>query len=59
MQCMFCSNVCVHMFVFEQTRLMNQKKLKKEVSNAGCRIYTGSIDCLVQVCVFLILILVL
>jgi hypothetical protein len=31
---------------------MNQKKLKKEVGSAGCRIYTGSIDCLVQVCTF-------
>lgn len=47
------------MFVLEQTRLMNQKKLKKQVGNADCRIYTGSIDCLVQVCVFLTLSLVL
>lgn len=31
-----------------RTRLMNQKKLRKQVSNAGCRIYAGSIDCLVQ-----------
>ena len=51
--------MCVGIFVFEQTRLMNQKKLRKQVSNAGCRIYTGSIDCLVQVCVFLNLSLVL
>lgn len=51
--------MCVGMFVFEQTRLMNQKKLRKQVSNAGCRIYTGSIDCLVQVCVYLTFSLVL
>ncbi|XP_069692225.1 mitochondrial uncoupling protein Bmcp isoform X1 [Periplaneta americana] len=31
-----------------RTRLMNQKKLKKEISSPGGRIYTGSIDCLVQ-----------
>ncbi|XP_033609205.1 mitochondrial uncoupling protein Bmcp isoform X2 [Cryptotermes secundus] len=31
-----------------RTRLMNQKKLKKEVGGTSCRIYTGSIDCLVQ-----------
>jgi hypothetical protein len=37
---------------------MNQKKFRKQVSNAACRIYTGSIDCLVQVRVFLTLDLV-
>jgi hypothetical protein len=38
---------------------MNQKKLKKEIGGAGCRIYTGSIDCLVQVCAFVSFISVL
>jgi len=47
------------LFVFKQTRLMNQKKLKKEIGGAGCRIYTGSIDCLVQVCAFVSFISVL
>lgn len=38
---------------------MNQKKLKKEVGGTRCQIYTGSIDCLVQVCTFISFVLVL